>query len=163
MDADSVKKLATALSIIDSMESQLSNFLKRAPEGLKLWTEGYKNRDTKQQAILKNDVIKVTLNLIKDAKTVQKDLAKLYAEGSEPKKLSAYPDMKAFKSKCVDKLLASSKKFEGESMKMKIHFFSILGDGFYIGQGTPGSKVTMDSVDNFHKYFTALKVALAKV
>lgn len=36
-----IKKLSNALPIITNMEAQLSNFLKRAPEGIKSWKDAF--------------------------------------------------------------------------------------------------------------------------
>lgn len=111
---------------------------------------------------MKNDVMKVTLELINEAKKVQKDLNKIYTEWSSNKKLESYKDITEFKSKTLDKLLASSKNFELQSLKMSAALQNILGSGLYPGMSTPGAKVTVDSIKNFNHYLNAFKIALVK-
>jgi hypothetical protein len=162
-DADK-KKLGPALNMINSIEGQLENVIKRGPAAIKAWEDTAKstsNEDLKKK--LKGQIVPQCAELIKKAKSALKDLNTLYKEGSEAKKLAAYPTGKDFRTKTA-KYMAHTKTFDENSAKFVLLVTTALGSpALYPAMGDVGVKVTMDSIGNFSTYLTALKVELAKL
>ncbi|HYR24541.1 MAG TPA: hypothetical protein VEQ09_01825 [Aquabacterium sp.] len=162
MDDKDKTKVKDALAGVINMEAELSNLLKRGPAAVKVWTLALPSQDATAQAKLKNKVIKPMVTLLKDAKTVLKDLDKLYAECAD-KKITTYPDAKTFRTKVVTKYFDSSKKLEQDGQRIILELRSILGGGLYPGMGDTDVKVSVNSIDNFAKRCTDVRIQCGKL
>ncbi len=159
-------KIENALAIVDNLQGQLGNIDKRGPLALKLLAGEVANQATAEgKAKLKGQVLVPLAKLLKDAKAVRKDLEALYKEGTEPKKLAAYADGKAFRAKAQAKHLGSTKAFEATGLAMVNSLRTVLdADGVnYPGMNSVEVKVTVDSIASFSKYYNALRIELAKL
>lgn len=158
------KKLGTAIMQITSIEGQLENVIKRAPEGIKAWKEtAGRTKDAALKKKLTDQIIPQCNDLIKKAKSVLSDLKTLYKEGSDAKKLAGYPTGKEFRTKTA-KYLASAKALDEFGAKFVLLVTTAMGDpSLYPAMGDVGVKVTIDSLGNFSKYLTSFKIELAKL
>lgn len=157
------QKLADALGVVPSLEGQLGNIIKRAPGAIKEWEACLaRETDPKLQATYKREIIAGAKQVLKEAKAALKDLGVLYKEGTDAKKLAKYPTPKDFRTKAT-KLLGSSKALDQTAMTFVLVLNSILGGGLYPGMGETNCKVTVDSLQNFNKYFNAIRIEFAKL
>ncbi|RRS05402.1 hypothetical protein EIP75_04105 [Aquabacterium soli] len=162
-DEDRIK---SALSGVDNLQDQLGNIAKRGPNAVKAWVTqiaGSTDKDFNKR--LKDGVATPLTKLLKDVKSVTKDLETLYKEGSDAKKLSAYADAKAFRTKALAKHLASSKQFELDSLKITMNLMNVIpkAGGMYPGMGDTNVKALVGYMENFSKYYNAFKVELGKL
>lgn len=164
MDDSDKTKLQSALSDVDSLLGQLSNINKRGQNAVKEWAQDVaRSTDKDAQAKLKGKVMVPMVKLLKTTKSVEKDLEALYKEGSDAKKLAAYADGKAFRTKALTKYLVSSKQFEYDALKLLADLQGLLGGGMYPGMGNTDVKATVESIKNFSKYYNAFRIDLAKL
>lgn len=163
MNDNDKKIIHNAISIVDNVRGQLTNIGKRGPGAAKTWKEEFaRMTDAANKAKLKDGVLVPLLKLLKDLKTVIKDLDALYKEGAEPKKLAAYADAKAFRAKAMTKYLASAKTFEATAQHMILQLKNILGAPFYPGMSDVDVKALVGYVDAYVHYYNELRIALAK-
>jgi len=162
MNPKETKTVETAVAIVENMEAQIGNILKRGPNAAKFWA--VQTKQTYTSAANKKFLISATLpallELIKRGKPALKDLGDLYKEAS-PKRITTYADIKAFRTKAA-KLLESSKKFEESSLKLSMSVANMTDDGLFPGVSDVEVKATMLSAENFGKYYNAFRIALAK-
>jgi len=163
MNPKETKIVEDAIAIVENLQAQVGNILKRGPFATKFFaTEAkasYQSDAIKKTLV--SDVLPALLDLIKRGKPALKDLGDLEKEGST-KRLASYADIKAFRAKAA-KLLESSKVLEGSSLKFTMSIAKMTGsDGLYPGMSDVEVKTTITSVENFAKYYNAFRIALAK-
>lgn len=166
MDPKDEDKLKSAIAGVDNLQAQLGNIAKRGPNAVKAWMAQVASTTDKDLATkLKKSVATPMATLLKDVKSVTKDLESLYKEGSDAKKRAAYADVKAFRSKAVTKYLASSKQFELDSLKITASLMNVIpkGGGMYPGMGDTNVKALVGYLENFNKYLNAFKVEINKI
>lgn len=155
------KKLQNALSIVDSLQGQLSNIAKRGPGAAKEWAADMARAQAENKPKIKS-LVSASVKLVKDAKSVVKDLEALYKEGSDVKRLAGYADGKTFRTKTA-KHLASGRSLYDASTKLRTQLLSILGGGMYPGMSNVDVKAFVVALQAYERYFDALRVDLAKL
>lgn len=160
-DADK-KKVGDAIGLINNIEGQLENVTKRGPNAAKRWADTAKTRSTPAVAKTINEVLVPSLKgVIAGAKPVLKDLAALYKEGTDAKRLATHADWKAFRAMATLKL-ASCKALDVNATRLVAAWTATLKPGYLLDGNDVEVKATLDSLKNFSTYLNAMRIALAK-
>lgn len=163
MNDTDVQKVREAIPIVDSIEGQLNNLIKRIPGAMKAWeAEIVYQSNAAAKAKLKDGILPGAKNLAKLAKAALKDVGAIYKEGKDAKKLAGYATGKDFRTKAI-KWLSTSKALDDASAKFQVELLNILGGGMFPGMSNADCIASLNALKTFTTYYNAIRVELGKL
>lgn len=159
MKEDTIQRLSDAVEHVLHVQAMLESIAKHGVKAVKVWKAQLKNDPENGMVKLAAKTVGPQVaRLAGKAKGVSKDLEKLFKAADEP---GQYYDGREFRDR-NQKLLKSGKAFEGDVGRVLAALRGSVG-GMIAAQGEPDVKVTVRTMTEFIKRFTAFKIALNRV